>query len=515
MVRRQAQFTPASRKNSRSAASSWIPVRVCRNLWIEIDRANHIDADWHPGLLDGACLCRTKCDYRFAVRVDHWDGDRITIFRNSQWRNQHEWLGGKLLPGQCRRDNIDGGAIPMMFRSRTTWLLATVVAAFTSSDVLAGNVLSNDSTGDPLRTAMSKIMTAVNGLGNCFSGTTAPSKLMTFQCWFDTSTSPPTVRYFDGTQWVGAATLNTSTHVFASLASPSGAVGGALSGTLPNPTLAPGAAAADVGALSGDLTGTLPTQTIANIQGTPISGTTGTGKVALSNGPAFTDRPRSLQSFGVDMTGATDTTAAFSTALNSGIPLICHGTLQVTSMVTVTNTSVSLVGGQAVDDCTILLTTSQSMIYLTETGNALRTSNKIRLEHIKVIPQAVAGTQNSRPDPDPRRTAVFSDLESLGFKLLHAPLIGAEIFIPGLDRADDVVHSATERHCRFCTFARGYPRHEPIRAIGLQLLAKQPPVPAGRRMRTGPNSWSVEIPQDWAIAIKREWNTRDDAGRKA
>jgi hypothetical protein len=124
---------------------------------------------------------------------------------------------------------------------------------------------------------------------------------------------------------------------------------------------------------------------------------------------------------------------------------------------------------------------------------------------------SVAGTQNSRPDPDPRRTAVFSDLVSLGFKLLHAPLIGAEVFIDGLGWADDVVHSATERHRRFCTFARGYPRHEPIRAIGLQLLAKQPPAPAGRRMRTGPNSVSVEIPQDWAIAIKREWDARDDA----
>ena len=105
---------------------------------------------------------------------------------------------------------------------------------------------------------------------------------------------------------------------------------------------------------------------------------------------------------------------------------------------------------------------------------------------------SVAGTQNPRPKPDPRRTAVFSDLGALGFKALHAPLIGAEIFIDGLDWADDVVHSSTERHRRFCAFGRGYPRHEPIRAIGLQFLAKQPPVPDGRRIQTGPTSWTIE-----------------------
>jgi hypothetical protein len=127
---------------------------------------------------------------------------------------------------------------------------------------------------------------------------------------------------------------------------------------------------------------------------------------------------------------------------------------------------------------------------------------------------SVAGTKNPRPAPDPRRTAVFSDLASLGVKLLHAPLIGAEIFIPGLDWADDVVHSATDRHSRFCAFARGYPLHEPIKVIGRQLLAQQPPVPAGRSIRSGPDSVHIEIPQDWAIAIKREWNARDDAGRK-
>lgn len=156
----------------------------------------------------------------------------------------------------------------------------------------------NDTTGDPLRTAMTKVMTAVNGLASSFNGPAAPISAMTFQTWFDTSTTPPTLRYYDGTQWVGAATLNQSTHTYLSLASPGGSVGGDLTGTLPNPTIsalavtnakmAAGAASANVGALSGDLTGSLPTQTIAKIQGTTVSGVTGTGNSVFSISPLIT-----------------------------------------------------------------------------------------------------------------------------------------------------------------------------------------------------------------------------------
>lgn len=153
-------------------------------------------------------------------------------------------------------------------------LLSAVLALVAApSCAFAGNILSigigaapNDGTGDPLRTAMTKTMAAVNGLGNCFSGTLPPSSLMTLQCWWDTSAAPATLRYLDGTQWVAAGTLNQTTHVF----SPQGGmtVGGDLTGTLPNPVVAPGAitsskmavgaAATNVGSLSGDLSGTLP-----------------------------------------------------------------------------------------------------------------------------------------------------------------------------------------------------------------------------------------------------------------
>ena len=164
------------------------------------------------------------------------------------------------------------------------------------SCAFAGNILSigigaspNDATGDPLRTAMTKIMIAVNGLAGCFNGPSEPASSMPFQCWFDTSA---TLRYYDGTQWVGAATLNQRTHVFASLAAPSGAVGGDLGGTLPNPTInllavtnakmATGAASVNIGALAGDLAGTLPSPTISKIQGTAISGVTGPDSVRFS-----------------------------------------------------------------------------------------------------------------------------------------------------------------------------------------------------------------------------------------
>lgn len=116
------------------------------------------------------------------------------------------------------------------------FLAASHLCAF-AANVLSVGVGSapNDATGDTLRIAFGKINTAVNGLAACFNSTTAPSFLMTYQCWFDTSAVPATLRYYDGSQWVAAGTLNSTTHVFA----PQGGmtIGGDLTGTLPNPTL--------------------------------------------------------------------------------------------------------------------------------------------------------------------------------------------------------------------------------------------------------------------------------------
>jgi len=54
----------------------------------------------------------------------------------------------------------------------------------------------------------------------CNSGNTPPtngpaSAPAQYQCWFDTSTSPRVLRYYDGSQWVGAFTFDTTGHSIA------------------------------------------------------------------------------------------------------------------------------------------------------------------------------------------------------------------------------------------------------------------------------------------------------------
>jgi hypothetical protein len=71
---------------------------------------------------------------------------------------------------------------------------------------------------------------------------------------------------------------------------------------------------------------------------------------------------------------------------------------------------------------------------------------------------AVAGTRGQRPQPDPRNVAMYKDLEGLGMKLLHAPLIGAEIFIDGFAWAQDDRFSQQERLDRFGSFVKPLPR---------------------------------------------------------
>lgn len=119
---------------------------------------------------------------------------------------------------------------------------------------------------------------------------------------------------------------------------------------------------------------------------------------------------------------------------------------------------------------------------------------------------SVAGTSTPRPTLDPQMLTIFSDLASIGVTLLHAPLIGGEKFSDIIPWAQDTVYPIEERQKRFFDFIRPLPRHEPLKAYGLSLLAAQPSVASAPAKATGPSSISVPIPQDWAIAIKREWD---------
>jgi hypothetical protein len=124
---------------------------------------------------------------------------------------------------------------------------------------------------------------------------------------------------------------------------------------------------------------------------------------------------------------------------------------------------------------------------------------------------AVAGTSDPRPAPDPRTVAMFQDLASLGMKLLHAPLIGAEIFIEGIAWADDDRFPIGERQDRFFSFIEPLPRHKPLVVYGKSLS----PAATGSHRIAVPtkNGFLVPIRQDWAARIKQAWDT-NPAGHK-
>jgi hypothetical protein len=120
----------------------------------------------------------------------------------------------------------------------------------------------------------------------------------------------------------------------------------------------------------------------------------------------------------------------------------------------------------------------------------------------------VAFTRRERELPDPRRIAIFEELGRLGCTMLHAPLLGAEIFIEGLPWAADEVFSQEKRRDRFANFTRQYPRHDPLKALGEAKLRQQR-VPPGSNLSI-PSGTYMTGPGQWKHAFKREW----DAGNK-
>lgn len=127
---------------------------------------------------------------------------------------------------------------------------------------------------------------------------------------------------------------------------------------------------------------------------------------------------------------------------------------------------------------------------------------------------SVAGTWQPRPTPDQRRTAVFQDLATLDVRLLRAPLIGAEKFIEELGWADDISFTRAERLDRYHRFIEPQPRQQPLIRLGRAELALQGPIPAGRSRRNG-NKLEVEMPQDWAVGLRRAWDSGNTTKRKA
>jgi hypothetical protein len=124
---------------------------------------------------------------------------------------------------------------------------------------------------------------------------------------------------------------------------------------------------------------------------------------------------------------------------------------------------------------------------------------------------AVAGRQGPRPTPDPDRVAVFEKLSRLGVRLLHAPLSGVETFINvGMPWAADENFSANDRHLRFSSFGRTYPRHKPLKDLGEKSLNAKP---LKKRLAGMPAGMVLKGPFDWTLALKRDWDEADEKQR--
>lgn len=124
---------------------------------------------------------------------------------------------------------------------------------------------------------------------------------------------------------------------------------------------------------------------------------------------------------------------------------------------------------------------------------------------------ALAGRQGARPAPDPRRVAIFDELARLGIRLLHASLIAAEKFIEMPWAADDRI-PAKERHDRFCSFIRSYARHYPLEEAGKKSLQANP---LAQRTKGMPPGQILARPNDWTLALKRDWDESDDKQQKS
>lgn len=130
---------------------------------------------------------------------------------------------------------------------------------------------------------------------------------------------------------------------------------------------------------------------------------------------------------------------------------------------------------------------------------------------------AVAGTPDSRPPVDKRGIDAIQELQRLGLEMLHAPLVGAEIFIK-MPWAKDERNSAEDRQNRFIAVSRkyGHPQKtvDKLKLIGNKLLKNQPSLPSNRSWQTE-NGFKIEMRQKWAVALKRDWDNGSQNHKKA
>jgi hypothetical protein len=124
---------------------------------------------------------------------------------------------------------------------------------------------------------------------------------------------------------------------------------------------------------------------------------------------------------------------------------------------------------------------------------------------------AVAGRQGQRPTPDPRRVAIFDQLERLGIRLLHAPLIAAEKFIE-MPWAADERYPCKERLERFGSFIRPLPRQHPLILAGEERLRTKPLL---QRTAGMPAGQALKAANDWALVFKRDWDEGDTSQQKS
>lgn len=159
-------------------------------------------------------------------------------------------------------------------------------------------------------------------------------------------------------------------------------------------------------AASPTFTGTTTAATLAVTGNATIGGTLG-----VTGASTFSDRARSLQSFGAVGDGVADDTAAVSSALSSGLPLTCRGTFAINSLITVTNTNIYLQGSGA--SCKFTLNTNQSMFYATQAGVSY-----VYMKDVIISPNAVITSVTG-----PAHTAALFITYPTGSVNFPAPLV--------------------------------------------------------------------------------------------